>query len=1737
MPISPEQLSADVAYLTEQPEWQDETKRRDYIRRVAQESRSSLPADEVDAVVLELWKKADEKSLLAQSGEFVGTAVGEVVKSVPALGGAGVAAASDLAGTTDTGSGTRLKRGVADLIDTTGQLLKRALPGDSNQAVRDNSVDLLKEEIDTNQIPEGVKDWASGAFDISGLDTADPETREYVDAIVGGIAQKAVEADYMGEVDPAKVRSLLDTDRNPGRAEGDIPGTPGPRDFLADYMVTKDPASWAAFKQRVTETEAQHKTRMQNWLASRNLQEYIDKLPADSLEREMLTRSMEMQGSPIDLATAVVPLFRGAKALAAARASEKGLSVATQLAKGAAIEGAQEGATELLSNPQTTLGDVAYNAALGAVGGGIVEGTGTAAGSLMRPKPLLKADIGGTTVLSSPDGVISKVVDPVTSGGRVLQPLNPLDPADAVLLERADAVFSVARADMEPAVTPPPAPVEQVAEEVVTPDPGVSPGNEAQNPAVSLDQPTSLDPGLQAPVEEVVVNETPAPEQQEVLPPTVEGQAPAPVATAPSPTGIANARVDEARAARGLERIYEPVRQSNPETWDKAVRTIDQDPLAGQRLVEDLNSNPRTISADEVGILLYEQVTRINEFDQAVEAFNTALPEQKEAARLRMDTAQANLSKVFDATEVAGTKQGQSLQARRILANLDYTFAKMVSLRQAANNGAPLTDEQLAETAALQAEIADLRRQLAEYEAVASDVETQNTLDQALKEANAELTAENQAAQGKGVTEFLEDEAAKARARKRARRARTNFGPALLLADAADDVIIGASYIARGLKNFKEWADAMVAELGETVRPLLPEYFKRSQALQAKQEKNFTKAKTRTKEKRTLEVQIAANAMEGNPPVPRLVYEAVKAKLKEGLRGLGPVMKAVTADFQKSHPEITERQIRDIFSGYGKVKYPSQEELQKQARELRSIAQLQSAIEDAQAKIAPLASGPKRDAATQQMRDMRKELNRLMKENGIKRTTARQQLKTALDGVKSRLRNQIEDLETQIKEGAKRPQKPGVEYDQEAKDLRNKRDTLKKALDELEGPEQVSPQDRVEQAMQALDRQIADLEKRIKERNFAPASETTPLTEQLQVKRDQRDALREQFNALRDESLGSPELTQEQINEQAEKTLRKSIAELERRIKEQDFSRPKGAPVETTPEIFKLRSQKEALQEQLAELRLAIEGKKEPTDAQRIEKAEKVLDAQIERLEKQIAEGDVMPKSRVDKTPPTQNLQVKRDQRDALSRIVKDMRKARRNEGRDFEAEQLARDKASIRRRIQKLEERLANRDFSTPAKRTPMMDAERRELEKKLEDKQEQWAEILYEEKLRNRSLPARLIDTGSQILNTARAILTSVDVSAVFRQGGFIALGNPVRAASSLKPMFKALVSKDAEFNERKDLAARENFQNGLYQQAKLFLADTGKVNQLQKQEENFMSRWLDKIPTAAGGGIIRGSQRAYTVFLNRLRADTFDAMLQSLQNGPTPTLEEAKAVANYVNVATGRGGLWKFDQAAQGLNTVFFAPRLVASRFQLLGAQPFFKAGPRVKKLVLREYAKFLTGAALVYALGSLAQDDEDPPIETDPRSSDFGKIRFGNTRVDPMGGLIQATVFLSRVIAGEKKSASGKIVPLRQEYRFPNLFREIPRTDKVPYKSDTTMGVAGTFVRSKFSPAFGSLANIIDGENVVGEPTDLTTEAKRMVIPMSISEAIETMKEQGIPEGTALTILSLFGFGVQTYDMRK
>lgn len=567
-------------------------------------------------------------------------------------------------------------------------------------------------------------------------------------------------------------------------------------------------------------------------------------------------------------------------------------------------------------------------------------------------------------------------------------------------------------------------------------------------------------------------------------------------------------------------------------------------------------------------------------------------------------------------------------------------------------------------------------------------------------------------------------------------------------------------------------------------------------------------------------------------------------------------------------------------------------------------------------------------------------------------------------------------------------------------------------------------------------------------------------------------------------------------------------------------------------ELESLRKQRDAL----LEVHKGLFPKPGATMAQRIAAANRAIDAAIANVEEQLRTGNVAPKGR--KEPiSTPELDAKRARLEAL-RAQRDAIRALANPKLTPEERADRAYKAALLKRIADYQDRMNKNEFDPPArKELRVLTPEQLTLKKQLEDVKDQFFRKAAEYRLANMSSLQKAWDYTKETSHLSRAIMTSVDLSAVFRQGGVASFAHPKLAAETSREMLQAVLSTQAEFK------AAENIRNDpLYQfamTAKLSITeDEGKIT---RQEEAYMGRWarhgLGKEGTAVNKASqfalapVAASARAYTTFLNGMRFKLFKLMVENLGKGGQVTLDEAKVIAHYINVATGRADLGKYNQVLANMSTVFFAPRYVLSRFQYF-AMPFYllpssKVSGRVKKAIALEYARYATGLGIflgaAVALGSLLFDDDDddekPTVELDPRSSDFMKIKIGETRIDPLSGFSQTVAFVSQVALGRKKSVNGEIQDLRGEGH--------------KFGQPDTWSVMADFGRKKFAPIPSAVTNVITGENVIGEKVTALTAARDLFVPLSLSEISDTMQARGVPAGSAITILSLLGMGGGTY----
>jgi hypothetical protein len=590
----------------------------------------------------------------------------------------------------------------------------------------------------------------------------------------------------------------------------------------------------------------------------------------------------------------------------------------------------------------------------------------------------------------------------------------------------------------------------------------------------------------------------------------------------------------------------------------------------------------------------------------------------------------------------------------------------------------------------------------------------------------------------------------------------------------------------------------------------------------------------------------------------------------------------------------------------------------------------------------------------------------------------------------------------------------------------------------------------------------------------------------------------------------------------AKTAIRNRMADKAEEIRTRQKIVNERTPLAPDAELTKLRKDYDALNEVWQQ----VFPKQPMTKAQRIAAAESGLDRAITQLETDIKTGDIGPKGkRILLSSP--QLEVKRLRLAELRTLRDEMRELANPKMTPEERSNLAY-KRSLEKRLADYQERVANKDFAKKpvTKRVP----DKEDVDKLHEIEQHKDTLRAMEEKARraSRTLLRKVLDVVPETLNVSRSILTSMDVSAVARQGGWLSAGHPILAAKAQGRMFKSFASEKALFAVNDEIASRVNAKNGLYKQGEVELTEINRG--LYAMEEAYRGHWSKSIP------LVAGSERAYVAFLNIQRADVFDSMVRDLGNFITPA--EVKIIGNYVNVASGRGSVGQYRQAAGSLATVLFAPRFLLSRFQLLLVQPLWtRAGEgswRVRKLVAKEYGRSLTGLGVFYGTAALAlgammglpssqNDNTGWSITFNPFSPDFGKIRIGTTRIDPLVGLSQTTRFTTRMSANAINGIRAMLGA---------RVGKAERTEmaKTPY---TIL----RFGQGKVSPWFGSALDIGTGKNFENQPVTPTNVAIRMVVPISFGDIYEAMKAQGVPAGTAIGLLAIFGMGVQNYKPKR
>ena len=156
-----------------------------------------------------------------------------------------------------------------------------------------------------------------------------------------------------------------------------------------------------------------------------------------------------------------------------------------------------------------------------------------------------------------------------------------------------------------------------------------------------------------------------------------------------------------------------------------------------------------------------------------------------------------------------------------------------------------------------------------------------------------------------------------------------------------------------------------------------------------------------------------------------------------------------------------------------------------------------------------------------------------------------------------------------------------------------------------------------------------------------------------------------------------------------------------------------------------------------------------------------------------------------------------------------------------------------------------------------------------------------------------------------------------------------------------------------------------------------------------------------------------------------------------------------------------------------------------------------------------------------MGFGGDDDDDVSVEFDPRSTDFGKIKVGDTRYDIWGGFQQYVRLISQVISGSAKSAAtGKIRKLDGSGMF----------------GQTRLDQVGKFLRGKLAPVPATFMNLGYGKDVIGNEVTPSQEALKVVTPLVVKDVTEAIKNKGVSAFFSIGLPATFGIGVNTISTK-
>lgn len=505
------------------------------------------------------------------------------------------------------------------------------------------------------------------------------------------------------------------------------------------------------------------------------------------------------------------------------------------------------------------------------------------------------------------------------------------------------------------------------------------------------------------------------------------------------PTELTHKAIDVDRKKLGLPEISKTSFENAKDFEDASKEYKETHLQTAQQLVQSRKPATRKEAyVISLGIVdLKKQLAKASQ--KMIEA---KTEEEKQSAYAEMQVAEANLDTAHQALKNATSEAGRVLRMAQDAIREDMSLDNTLRIARAYAKDNKLTAEERKNFEDITSKLEEAQKLLAEHEEALSKAEAQKAIDDlAIQEkikAGVESEVGKIAEKLPAARKVMADKAIKALDSFQAKIRANNYSSVPV---AIIDTAITTIKLA--IKAGVAVADAV--ELGIDKVKELHGKWEAEDRFRKDMLDGFAESKVETKERGAIKLTEEGKIKGLN--------NIVKDLIKKGFTDINDIVKEIKKDV----PDMTEREIRDEISGYGKVSKLSDDPINTKLREVKRVGKLITQKEKALANEALLRSGLQRDLPTAKEIELQKEINQILKDNqmateAIPKTDA--QWKTLLDKYKTRLEKRIAELQEKAdKQDYEEKKRAVLKLDPEALELKRKVDKLmaerKKAIEKI----------------------------------------------------------------------------------------------------------------------------------------------------------------------------------------------------------------------------------------------------------------------------------------------------------------------------------------------------------------------------------------------------------------------------------------------------------------------------------------------------------------------------------------------------------------------------------------------------------------------------------------------------------------------------------------------------------------